>query len=113
MSPSFPLIHESINYTNDNFYSMAEAFPHKPVAITETGWATISNGHCIDPHNVNEELQKVYYNDLMEWTDGEQILTFVFEAFGFENGLGPEFNTSVPIPDSYRESFRMTTNPLI
>ena len=26
-------------------------------------------------------MQKIYYNDLMEWIDAEQITTFVFEAF--------------------------------
>ena len=29
----------------------------------------------------NEELQKIYYNDLMEWCDKDRIMTFVFEAF--------------------------------
>jgi len=40
-----------------------------------------ANGQGIDPEHVNERLQKTYYDDLMAWTDAEQILTFVFEAF--------------------------------
>ena len=88
-------IHESIGYTKDNYYAVANLYPDTPVVITEAGWATNSNGRGINPENVNEELQKVYYDDLMEWTDNEQILTFVFEAFdepwkGSDEPLEPE-----------------------
>ncbi len=88
-------IHEALDYTKDNYYLVANAYPNKPVVITEAGWATNSDGRGIHPHNVNEELQKIYYNDLMEWTDKEQILTFVFEAFdetwkGSAHPLEPE-----------------------
>jgi exo-beta-1,3-glucanase (GH17 family) len=74
-------IHEALDYTKENFYSVAEKYPDKPIVITEAGWATNSNGRGIDPHNVNEEQQQIYYNDLMEWTEKEGITTFVFEAF--------------------------------
>lgn len=74
-------IHEALNYTKDNYYTVAEKYPDKPTIITEAGWATNSNGRGIHPHNVNEELQKIYYNDLMEWSVAEGIITFVFEAF--------------------------------
>lgn len=74
-------IHEALDYTKENFYSVAEKYPNKPIVITEAGWATNSNGRGIDPHNVNEEQQKIYYKDLMEWTEKEGITTFVFEAF--------------------------------
>lgn len=74
-------IHEAIDYTKQNYYAVAEKYPNKPVVITEAGWATQSNGRGIDPSNVSEELQVIYYNDLMTWTNKEQIFTFVFEAF--------------------------------
>jgi exo-beta-1,3-glucanase (GH17 family) len=74
-------IHEALDYTKDNYYAVANLYPHKPVVITEAGWATNSNGRGINPNNVNEELQKIYYNDLMKWTTSDRILTFVFEAF--------------------------------
>lgn len=74
-------IHEALDYTKENYNSVAEKYPNKPIVITEAGWATNSNGRGIDPHNVNEEQQKIYYNDLMEWTEAEGIITFVFEAF--------------------------------
>jgi exo-beta-1,3-glucanase (GH17 family) len=74
-------IHESIEYTEENFNSVASLYPGKPVVITEAGWATNSNGRGIHPENVNEENQKVYYEDLMVWSEKNNVLTFFFEAF--------------------------------
>lgn len=74
-------IHEAMEYTKENYYAVANRYPDKAVVITEAGWATKSNGKGIHQNNVNEELQKIYYEDLMEWCEKDQILTFVFEAF--------------------------------
>ncbi len=74
-------IHEALEYTKQNYYGVADRYPHKPVVITEAGWATNSNGRGIDPDNVGQELQQIYYNDLINWSESEGILTFVFEAF--------------------------------
>lgn len=88
-------IHEALEYTKENYYSVAKLYPEKPVVITEAGWATNSNGRGIEPHNVSEENQEIYYHDLVNWTDSEGILTFVFEAFdeswkGSNEPLEPE-----------------------
>ena len=80
-------IDEAISYTKDNYYSVAEKYPDKAVVITEAGWATESNGLGIDPSNVNEEFQKIYFEKLMQWTYREGILTLYFEAFD-ENWKG-------------------------
>jgi len=74
-------IHEALEYTKQNYYSVADKYPNKPVVITEAGWATNSNGKGICSSNVSEELQEVYYNDLVKWSEEDNILTFVFEAF--------------------------------
>ena len=74
-------IHEALNYTRDNYDSVARLYPDKPVVITEAGWATNSNGRGIEPHNTSQELQAMYYQDLVAWSQKEGILTFVFEAF--------------------------------
>jgi exo-beta-1,3-glucanase (GH17 family) len=74
-------IDEALEYTKQNYYSVADKYPHKPVVITEAGWATNSNGRGIEPHNVNETYQKMYFEKLMAWTEREHILTFFFEAF--------------------------------
>ena len=77
-------IHESLEYTKENYYAVTKKYPDKPVIITEAGWSTNSNGRGINPEAVNEMNQKIYYEDLMEWTISENILTFVFEAFDEE-----------------------------
>ncbi len=88
-------ISEALDYTKDNYYSVAKKYPHKPVIITEAGWATHSNGRGINPENVNESYQKTYFEILMEWAEKENILTFFFEAFdeswkGSSEPLEPE-----------------------
>lgn len=74
-------IHEALDYTKDNYFAVANMYPNKPVVITEAGWATNSNGRGIEPHNVSEENQEIYCNDLINWTDNDGILCFLFEAF--------------------------------
>ncbi|OIP83269.1 MAG: glycosyl hydrolase [Porphyromonadaceae bacterium CG2_30_38_12] len=74
-------IHEAMTYTKQNFDSIAQRYPHKPVVITEAGWATNSNGRGISPDNVSEEFQSIYYNDLMQWSKRDNVLIFIFEAF--------------------------------
>lgn len=88
-------IHEAMEYTRQNYRSVADLYPDKPVIISEAGWATNSNGRGIHPDNVSEDFQAVYYRDLMEWTDREKIMTFFFEAFdepwkGSPEALEPE-----------------------
>lgn len=74
-------INEALDYTKENYYSVAKKYPDKLVVITEAGWATSSNGRGINPENVNEEYQKMYFEMLMDWTEREGILAFFFEAF--------------------------------
>ena len=88
-------IYEAIEFTKENYYSVAKKYPNKPVVITEAGWTTNSNGNGIDPFNVNEMFQKIYLEKLTEWTVQENILTFFFEAFdeswkGSPDPLEPE-----------------------
>jgi exo-beta-1,3-glucanase (GH17 family) len=72
---------DALEYTKQNYYSVADHYPDKPVVITEAGWTTTSNGRGIEKWNASEELQTAYYHQLLEWTNQEKILTFVFEAF--------------------------------
>jgi exo-beta-1,3-glucanase (GH17 family) len=88
-------VHDALHYSRDNYHSVASLYPGKPVIISEAGWATNSNGRGINPENSSQELQAIYYQDLMEWTGRERILTFVFEAFdepwkGSPDPLEPE-----------------------
>ena len=83
-------IHDSIEYSKENYNAVAEMYPHKPVVITEAGWCTNSNGRGINPEHVSEENQKTYYEDLLEWINPERIMTFVFEAFDEDWKGSPE-----------------------
>ena len=74
-------IEDALDYSKENYDSVAQHYPDKPVIITEAGWTTTSNGRGIDPENASERLQARYYQELMKWTREEKILTFVFEAF--------------------------------
>jgi len=74
-------VHDALHYSKDNYNSVASLYPDKPVVITEAGWATSSNGRGIHPENSSQDLQEIYYRDLLDWTRAEGILTFVFEAF--------------------------------
>jgi exo-beta-1,3-glucanase (GH17 family) len=74
-------IHEAMEYTVSNFEMVATLYPEKSVVITEAGWATNSNGRGIHPERVNEEAQKQYFEELMDWVDDHNVLTYFFEAF--------------------------------
>lgn len=74
-------IEDALAYSQQNYRAVVTHFPDKPVVITEAGWTTASNGRGIEPANASEALQARYYQQLMQWTRKEKILTFVFEAF--------------------------------
>lgn len=91
----FRTMEDALEYTKQNYYSVANHYPDTPVIITEAGWTTASNGRGIEPWNANEDLQAHYYEQLLAWTTQEKILTFVFEAFdepwkGSPDPLEPE-----------------------
>lgn len=74
-------IDDALEYSKQNYYSVADRYPDKPVIITEAGWTTASNGRGIKPSNASETLQARYLRQLLDWTQAEDILAFVFEAF--------------------------------
>jgi exo-beta-1,3-glucanase (GH17 family) len=88
-------IHEALDYTQANIASVAAANPGKPIVITEAGWCTASNGRGMHAEHAVQELQAIYYQDLMDWTRAQGLLCFVFEAFdepwkGSPDPLEPE-----------------------
>lgn len=88
-------IHEALAYTKDNVHSVTRLYPDKPLVITEAGWCTNSNGRGMHAEHAVQELQAIYYQDLMDWTRAEDLLCFVFEAFdeswkGSPDPLEPE-----------------------
>jgi len=100
-------IHEAMEYTKQNYFSIAQRYPEKPVIITEAGWATNSNGRGINPENVSEDLQAIYCNDLEKWRKKEGIPTFVFEAFDEPWKGSPEENE----PEKHWGLFKVDRKP--
>ena len=74
-------VEDALDHSKANYHGVAHHYPNKPVVITEAGWTTASNGRGIEPWNASQELQEIYYHELVEWTGDEGILTFIFEAF--------------------------------
>ena len=91
----YQTVEDALDYTKANYYRVADHYPDKPVVITEAGWTTSSNGRGIEPWNASQELQAIYYRNLVDWTREARVLTFVFEAFdepwkGSEDPQEPE-----------------------
>ncbi len=91
----FQSVDDALEYTQQNYNAVLGHYPDKPVVITEAGWTTASNGRGIEPWNASEEIQEIYYQQLLEWTTREKVFTFVFEAFdepwkGSPDALEPE-----------------------
>ena len=42
---------DALEFTKQNYHSVVNHYPGKPVVITEAGWTTTANGRGIDPHN--------------------------------------------------------------
>ncbi len=100
-------IHEAVEYTIANYETVANQYPNVPIVITEAGWATNSNGIGIHSEHVNEMNQKIYFDDLMEWSEKNKVLTFFFEAFD-ENWKG----SSDPMePEKHWGLFRTDRSP--
>jgi exo-beta-1,3-glucanase (GH17 family) len=77
----YQTIDSALDYTMQNYYSVANHYPDKPVVITEAGWTTCSNGRGIHSWNASQEFQATYYRQLLDWCRKADILAFVFEAF--------------------------------
>jgi exo-beta-1,3-glucanase (GH17 family) len=74
-------IEEALEVTAADHRRVSERYPGVPVAITEAGWTTRSNGRGIEPWNASPELQARYYELLSRWAREHGVLTYVFEAF--------------------------------
>ena len=55
----------------------------KPIHIGELGWATVSSGFYgkKGSHAADELKQAMYFKQMREWTNSEEISCFYFEAF--------------------------------
>jgi exo-beta-1,3-glucanase (GH17 family) len=85
----------SLDYTDQNWRSVAGRHPGKPVIVTEAGWTTGSNGRGVLAADATAAAQALYLEALDRWSRERGVLTFVFEAFdepwkGAADPLEPE-----------------------
>jgi exo-beta-1,3-glucanase (GH17 family) len=86
---------EALDYTAENWRSVADRHPGKPVIITEAGWTTRSGGRGVRAEHATPANQATYLASLDRWSRQQGVLTFVFEAFdeawkGAADPLEPE-----------------------
>ena len=84
---SYPLwngntVEEALEVNKTWYKKVKEWYPGKPIVFSEVGWAT----DCADfkqmrEGQANEENQKKYYEEFWKWSDREQIISYMFEAF--------------------------------
>ena len=71
-------IDEALAYTIENIENVHKALPNKPIVILEGGWATTGKEFA---QQANEENQKRYFNEIMQWSKASNTTFFFFEAF--------------------------------
>ncbi|NNC36515.1 MAG: glycosyl hydrolase [Hyphomonadaceae bacterium] len=71
-------IDEGLSYTLKNMQKIYDAFPGKPIAILEAGWATTASEFG---DRAGEDQQKRYYREMMDWGTQTNTTIFFFEAF--------------------------------
>ena len=71
-------IDEGLAYTMENLQGVRAAFPDKPIAILEAGWATVAVEFG---ERASEAHQTRYYLELQQWASKTNTTIFFFEAF--------------------------------
>lgn len=74
-------VDQAMEYTKQNYASVANRFADKQVIITEAGWTSNANGQGFPAEFANEDWQTRYCVELMQWSKQENKLVFLFEAF--------------------------------
>ena len=85
-------IDEALAYTIANVSSVKRRFPNKIIVIGEAGWTTKSDGAAIPVTEANETHQKIYFEQLMQWSLASGTSVFFFEAFdeSWKGGPNPD-----------------------
>jgi exo-beta-1,3-glucanase (GH17 family) len=83
-------IDQALAYAEQNYESVRQRHPQKPIAIGETGWATDSNGVGIPLSFATELAQDRYFKEMSAWSQAQAIPIFFFEAFDEDWKGGPD-----------------------
>lgn len=74
-------IDQAMSDTKEVYNNLQKVIPDKKIIITEAGWASYTEGELHAPQAGSEENQKIYFNELMKWSEENKIIVFWFEAF--------------------------------
>jgi len=74
-------IDEGMEKTKFIYDRLKSVIPNKEIIITEAGWPTYTEGELHAPKAGDEVKQNKYFNDLMKWSEANNIVVFNFEAF--------------------------------
>lgn len=82
---SYPLwqrvsVEKALQMNIDDYDMNKKKYPNKQIIFTEFGWATMSND-SMDKTQTNEETQCEYLNSVEKWSEENEVVMFVFEAF--------------------------------
>ncbi|HYX33385.1 MAG TPA: glycosyl hydrolase family 17 protein [Oligoflexus sp.] len=80
----------ALSYAQQNYESVRQRHPHKPIAIGETGWTTGTNGVGIPVAFANEIAQQQYFKEMSAWSQSQGVPVFFFEAFDEDWKGGPD-----------------------
>ena len=71
-------IDNGMRFTIEGVENVIKSLPEAKIAILEAGWATIANEFG---DRANQSNQKLYYNELKQWAELNNVTVFFFEAF--------------------------------
>lgn len=82
---SYPLwlhtpLKDALSLNIKDYQETIKSYPDKEVIFTEYGWTTCSNGQMIE-EDTNEDSQAIYLAQVEKWSEENQIVMFLFEAF--------------------------------
>jgi exo-beta-1,3-glucanase (GH17 family) len=64
-----------------NYKKVQQAHPGKTIVLGELGWPSYTVGERHVPRAGDERKQKLYFQQISEWAQANQVTAFIFEAF--------------------------------
>ncbi len=72
-------VKEAVNYVAYRYHQLKEAYPHKPIVLTEVGWP--SKGRQIGLAKASLANQALFMREFLNFADREGVQYFLMEAF--------------------------------
>ncbi|MDA3862189.1 MAG: hypothetical protein PF445_13300 [Melioribacteraceae bacterium] len=74
-------IDRGMEVTLHTYDSLKTEIPNKKIIITEAGWPTYTEGDLHAPKAGDEVKQNIYFNELMKWSEANNVIVFNFASF--------------------------------